>query len=56
MGTTDLREMSEGRMDPSGRGLTEAGRILGMINVLLPIGALLLYLLLAVGSVAMYSK
>jgi hypothetical protein len=56
MGTTDLREMSEGRMDPSGRGLTEAGRILGMINVLLSIGALLLYLLLAVGSVAMYSK
>lgn len=45
MGNEDLREMDAGRMDPSGRGLTDAGRILGMINVLLSGAGLLFYLL-----------
>ncbi len=31
MGTSDLREMDLGRMDAAGRGLTQAGRILGMV-------------------------
>ena len=31
MGNDDLREMDFGRMDPSGRDLTKAGRILGII-------------------------
>jgi hypothetical protein len=31
MGTRDLREMREGRMDPSGMGMTQAGMVLGMI-------------------------
>ena len=31
MGNTDLEEMSVGRMDPSGRDLTKAGRICGMV-------------------------
>jgi len=35
MGNGDLREMSAGRMDVSGRGLTSAGRICGMIGVVL---------------------
>ncbi len=35
MGRTDLREMREGRMDPSGRGTTQAGQILGIITTLL---------------------
>jgi hypothetical protein len=35
MGTSDLREMRVGRMDSSGRGLTQAGHILGMIYTLL---------------------
>lgn len=47
MGNGDLREMDAGRMDPSGRGLTEAGRILGMINVILSAAALVFYLLVA---------
>ena len=35
MGTRDLREMASGRMDRTGRGLTQAGRILGIVNVCL---------------------
>ena len=31
MGNTDLEEINAGRMDPSGRDLTKAGRICGMI-------------------------
>ena len=31
MGNNDLREMDAGAMDIAGRGLTNAGRILGMI-------------------------
>ena len=37
MGNNDLREMEAGRMDPSGRGLVQAGRIVGMISVILSI-------------------
>lgn len=32
MGQADLKEMAEGRMDPSGEGLTKAGKILGMVG------------------------
>ena len=35
MGNGDLREIDAGRMDPSGRGLTQAGKICGMIGVIL---------------------
>ena len=35
MGSTDLKEMDAGRMDPEGRGLTKAGQVLGMIEVAL---------------------
>ena len=45
MGNTDLREMAAGRMDPEGRGLTEAGRIMGIISVVLSIGALVIGIL-----------
>ena len=31
MGNTDLNEMNAGYMDPSGRDLTNAGRICGMV-------------------------
>lgn len=37
MGNTDLREIDAGRMDPAGRGNTSAGRICGMISVILGI-------------------
>jgi hypothetical protein len=32
MGNTDLEAMRRGRMDPSGEGLTQAGRICGIIS------------------------
>lgn len=35
MGNSDLREMDCGRMDRNGRGLTQAGRVLGMVQTLL---------------------
>lgn len=35
LGNGDLREIDAGRMDPSGRGLTQAGKICGMISVVL---------------------
>lgn len=35
MGNADLKEMDAGRMDPSGRGLTQGGKICGMVSVIL---------------------
>jgi hypothetical protein len=35
MGKTDLKEMDAGRMDPTGKGLTQAGMILGIIGTIL---------------------
>lgn len=35
MGNNDLAAMNAGRMDPSGRGLTDAGRICGIIATVL---------------------
>lgn len=46
MGSGDLREMDAGRMDPSGRGLTLAGKICGIISVVLSILAILLWMFL----------
>ncbi|MBB74008.1 MAG: hypothetical protein CMJ75_05780 [Planctomycetaceae bacterium] len=34
MGSSDLREMRQGRMDPRGVGLTRTGQLLGIIQVL----------------------
>jgi len=51
MGNSDLREMDAGRMDPTGRGLTQAGKLLGMIHiiiVLVSFGLVLLWIILAV--------
>lgn len=44
MGSADLKAMAAGQMDPSGRGMTNAGRILGLIGVVLSV----LYIVLAV--------
>lgn len=35
MANNDLREMAQGRMDPSGRGSTQAGKICGIIGTVL---------------------
>lgn len=55
MGRADLREMDAGRMDPTGKGLTQAGMILGIIGTLLIVVSVvvgicvLLFMALAVG-------
>ena len=54
MGNTDLKAMDAGEMDPEGRGLTQAGKIIGIIatamtalGFIIGIGLLLLVLLLS---------
>ena len=53
MGNSDLREMETGVMDSSGMGLTKAGKICGMISVILNligIGIMLLVMLFATAA------
>ncbi len=53
MANSDLRAMQEGRMDPTGEGLTKAGKIVGMISVILSIVAIpIMLILLALGVFA----
>ncbi len=40
MGNTDLQAMAEGQMDPSGEGITKAGKIVGMIHVIVSLVAI----------------
>jgi uncharacterized membrane protein YidH (DUF202 family) len=56
MGKSDLREMAAGRMDRSGEGLTQAGKICGMISVILWIIALVIQILVIAlgGGLAMF--
>lgn len=50
MGNSDLKAMAAGTMDPSGRSLTNAGKICGMISTILTIlGLVAVVLLLALG-------
>ncbi|MEX2173418.1 MAG: hypothetical protein WD872_03595 [Pirellulaceae bacterium] len=53
MGSSDLREMRAGRMDPSGEGVTQAGQILGMIlSVLWILAAVLILFFFLLAAVA----
>lgn len=45
MGSNDLKEMAAGRMDPAGKGLTQAGKICGIIGIAIQILLLVLQLL-----------
>jgi hypothetical protein len=45
MGNSDLTAIRAGRMDPSGEGMVQAGRVLGMISTILMLGSILLYCL-----------
>jgi hypothetical protein len=50
MGSGDLKQIEAGQMDPEGRGLTNAGRICGMIaTILLALGVVLFVVLAALG-------
>lgn len=53
MGNGDLREMDAGRMDPSGRGLTQAGKICGIISVGLALVGLVFAMLSTLMGVGM---
>jgi hypothetical protein len=57
MGSGDLKAMDAGRMDPEGRGITEAGKIIGIIatsifTVGLLFGLLMMIIALALPAVA----
>lgn len=57
MGNNDLKEMAAGRMDPSGQGMTQAGRICGMISViLLIIGFVIGLLFMSLGILTSFSN
>ena len=42
LGRGDLKAMEAGEMDPSGRGLTLAGKILGIVSVTLSVALILM--------------
>jgi hypothetical protein len=46
IGNSDLKAMAAGTMDPSGRSLTNAGRICGMVSTILTILALVVVVVL----------
>ena len=48
MGRADLKEIDAGRMDPEGRGMTQAGMVLGIIGTLLPLVFLAIYIVIAI--------
>ena len=45
MGSGDLLEMDAGRMDPTGRDMTQAGKICGMISTILAVVGLIVMIL-----------
>lgn len=51
MGGKDLKEMAEGRMDPSGESLTKAGKIIGIISCALAVVGILIWVLMMIGIV-----
>ena len=51
MGNSDLKEMDAGTMDPTGRGMTKAGKILGIIATILTIVSLILTLIVVAAGV-----
>lgn len=56
MGNHDLEEMRAGRMDPSGEGMTQAGRICGIISVVLNlVGIVLAFFVFALAGGAVWS-
>lgn len=55
MGRSDLKEMDAGLMDPSGRGVTNAGKICGIVGtILMGLGLLwvLFVMVLGIGAAA----
>lgn len=56
-GNEDVRKMKAGVMDPEGRGATDAGRVLGIISVVLALGGLILVgFVMCLGGAAAYQS
>jgi hypothetical protein len=51
MANADLQEMAAGRMDPSGRDITQVGRICGMVGTALLIIPIVVMILVGLGMV-----
>ena len=57
MGNGDLKKIDAGEMDPEGRGLTQAGKICGIVSVILNILLILIYgIIFIIGIVAAASN
>ena len=58
LGNNDLKQMAAGRMDPSGEGLTKAGKICGIVGVAIQIVCFVIWLLIAIlaGASAVVSQ
>ena len=52
MSNNDLKKMDAGIMDPEGRGLTQGGKICGMVSVGLQIIGLLIWIAVMILGVA----
>ena len=52
MGNADLAAMERGEMDRSGEGMTNAGKILGIISVVLLVLGVLVGILFMAGAIA----
>lgn len=61
MANADLREIDAGQMDPAGRGMTQAGKVCGIVGVCWTVGVLALYIVMFIfvfalaGSAAFFS-
>lgn len=57
MGKGDLQKIDAGQMDPEGRGLTQAGMVIGIVSTVLMILGLcwIIFMMLFMGGVAMTS-
>ena len=52
MGSSDLKAMEAGRMDPTGKGLTQAGVILGIIGtVIIGLGVIVLIIMMVIAAI-----
>ena len=49
LANSDLQAMEEGRMDPTGEGLTKAGKIVSMISVIVSIIGLVVGVIVLIG-------
>ena len=52
MGNGDLKQMDAGEMDPSGRGLTNTGRILGLVGAIICVVIYVIFIMVWLAGLA----